>query len=122
MPGVLRASDVMSTSSAIGLLRMCTRNKPMAEDVDVTTLARGTPGMAGADLANLVNEGALLAARRNHDKVYMVDLEEAKDRVQLGAERKSLVMKDEERRLTAYHEAGHASARSRSRAAIRCTR
>jgi len=64
--------------------------------------------MAGADLANLVNEGALLAARRNHDKIYMTDLEEAKDKVQLGAERKSLVMRDEERRLTAYHEAGHA--------------
>jgi cell division protease FtsH len=80
----------------------------MADDVDVTAIARSTPGMAGADLANLVNEGALLAARRNHDKVYMVDLEEAKDRVQLGAERKSLVMKDEERKQTAYHEAGHA--------------
>ncbi len=91
-----------------GILRVHMRNKPMAEDVDITSLARSTPGMAGADLANLVNEGALLAARRNHDKVYMVDLEEAKDRVQLGAERKSLVMKDEERRLTAYHEAGHA--------------
>ena len=64
--------------------------------------------MAGADLANLVNEGALLAARRNHDKIYMADFEEAKDKVMLGAERKSLVMKDEERRLTAYHEAGHA--------------
>ena len=64
--------------------------------------------MAGADLANLVNEGALLAARRNHDKVYMNDLEEAKDKVMLGAERKSMVMKDEEKRLTAYHEAGHA--------------
>jgi len=91
-----------------GILRVHMRNKPMADDVDVTALARSTPGMAGADLANLVNEGALLAARRNHDKVYMVDLEEAKDRVQLGAERKSLVMKDDERRQTAYHEAGHA--------------
>jgi cell division protease FtsH len=91
-----------------GILRVHMRNKPMAEDVDVTALARSTPGMAGADLANLVNEGALLAARRNHDKVYMVDLEEAKDRVMLGAERKSLVMKDEERKQTAYHEAGHA--------------
>src|SRR5215212_3398122 len=91
-----------------GILRVHIRNKPMAEDVDVTTLARGTPGMAGADLANLVNEGALLAARRNHDKVYMADLEDAKDKVMLGAERKSLVMKEEERRLTAYHEGGHA--------------
>ncbi|MFN8572877.1 MAG: ATP-dependent zinc metalloprotease FtsH [Gemmatimonadaceae bacterium] len=91
-----------------GILRVHLRNKPIAEDVDVTGLARGTPGMAGADLANLVNEGALLAARRNHDKIYMADLEEAKDKVMLGAERKSLVMKEEERRLTAYHEAGHA--------------
>jgi cell division protease FtsH len=91
-----------------GILRVHMRNKPMAEDVDITALARSTPGMAGADLANLVNEGALLAARRNHDKVYMNDLEEAKDRVMLGAERKSLVMKDDERKQTAYHEAGHA--------------
>jgi cell division protease FtsH len=64
--------------------------------------------MSGADLANLVNEGALLAARRGHDKIYMADLEEAKDKVMLGAERKSLVMREEERRLTAFHEAGHA--------------
>jgi cell division protease FtsH len=64
--------------------------------------------MAGADLANLVNEAALLAARNTHDKIYMVDFENAKDRVMLGAERKSLVMKEDERRLTAYHEAGHA--------------
>ena len=91
-----------------GILRVHIRNKPIADDVDVTSLAKGTPGMAGADLANLVNEGALLAARRGHDKIYMTDLEEAKDKVQLGAERKSLVMRDEERRLTAYHEAGHA--------------
>ncbi|AHG90579.1 peptidase M41 FtsH domain protein [Gemmatirosa kalamazoonensis] len=91
-----------------GILRVHLRNKPIAPDVDVTGLARGTPGMAGADLANLVNEGALLAARRGHDKIYMADFEEAKDKVMLGAERKSLVMKEEERRLTAYHEAGHA--------------
>src|SRR5689334_9059771 len=91
-----------------GILKVHLRNKPIAEDVDITTLARGTPGMAGADLANLVNEGALLAARRNHEKIWMNDLEEAKDKVMLGAERKSLVMKDEERRLTAFHEAGHA--------------
>jgi cell division protease FtsH len=91
-----------------GILRVHLRNKPVADDVNVTTLARGTPGMAGADLANLVNEGALLAARRNHEKVYMADLEEAKDKVMLGAERKSMVMKDEEKRNTAYHEAGHA--------------
>jgi len=91
-----------------GILKVHLRNKPQADDVSVTSLARGTPGMAGADLANLVNEGALLAARKGHDKIFMSDLEEAKDRVMLGAERKSLVMKDEERRLTAFHEAGHA--------------
>jgi cell division protease FtsH len=91
-----------------GILKVHVRNKPLAEDVDIHRLARGTPGMAGADLANLVNEAALLAARNNHDKIYMVDFENAKDRVMLGAERKSLVMKDDERRLTAFHEAGHA--------------
>jgi cell division protease FtsH len=91
-----------------GILKVHLRNKPVGDDVDITTLARGTPGMAGADLANLVNEAALLAVRRGHDKIYMDDLEEAKDKVMLGAERKSMVMKDEERRLTAYHEAGHA--------------
>ena len=91
-----------------GILKVHTRNKPIAEDVNITTLARGTPGMSGADLANLVNEGALLAARRNHDKVYMVDLEDAKDKVMLGAERKSMVMSEQERTLTAYHEGGHA--------------
>jgi cell division protease FtsH len=91
-----------------GILKVHLRNKPVGEDVNITTLARGTPGMAGADLANLVNEAALLAVRRGHDKLYMMDLEDAKDKVMLGAERKSMVMKEEERRLTAYHEAGHA--------------
>ena len=91
-----------------GILKVHLRNKPIGEDVSVTTLARGTPGMSGADLANLVNEAALLAVRRNHDKIFMPDLEDAKDKVMLGAERKSMVMKEEERRLTAYHEAGHA--------------
>jgi cell division protease FtsH len=91
-----------------GILRVHLRNKPIADDVDITTLARGTPGMAGADLANLVNEGALLAARRGQTQVHMADLEDAKDKVMLGAERKSMVMKEDERRLTAFHEAGHA--------------
>src|SRR5436190_572545 len=91
-----------------GILRVHMRNKPLADDVDITTLARGTPGMAGADLANLVNEAALLAVRRGHDRIFMIDFEDAKDKVMLGAERKSLVMKEEERRLTAYHEGGHA--------------
>ena len=100
--------DLPDLKGREGILRVHLRNKPIAEDVTVHALSRGTPGMSGADLANLVNEGALLAARRGHDKIWMNDLEEAKDKVMLGAERKSLVMKDDERRLTAYHEAGHA--------------
>ncbi|MEO7040309.1 MAG: ATP-dependent zinc metalloprotease FtsH, partial [Gemmatimonadaceae bacterium] len=90
------------------ILRVHLRKVPVADDVEVTVIARGTPGMSGADLANLVNEAALLAARRNADKVYLDDLEQAKDKVMLGAERKSMVMKDDEKRNTAYHEAGHA--------------
>ncbi|HEU4641808.1 MAG TPA: ATP-dependent zinc metalloprotease FtsH [Gemmatimonadaceae bacterium] len=90
------------------ILRVHLRRVPVSDDVDVSVIARGTPGMSGADLANLVNEAALLAARRNHDRVYLLDLEEAKDKVMLGAERKSMVMKEEEKRNTAYHEAGHA--------------
>ncbi|MGI8844513.1 MAG: ATP-dependent zinc metalloprotease FtsH [Gemmatimonadaceae bacterium] len=90
------------------ILKVHLRKVPVADDVDVTVLARGTPGMSGADLANLVNESALLAARRNHERVNYADLEDAKDKVMLGAERKSMVMKEEERRNTAYHEAGHA--------------
>ncbi len=91
-----------------GILKVHMRNKPIADDVDITLLARGTPGMAGADIANLVNEAALLAVRRGHDRIFMIDFEDAKDKVMLGAERKSLVMKEDERRLTAYHEGGHA--------------
>jgi cell division protease FtsH len=91
-----------------GILKVHLAKVPVAADVQVTVLARGTPGMCGADLANLVNEGALLAARRGREKVQMADLEDAKDKVMLGAERRSFVMKEEERRLTAYHEAGHA--------------
>src|SRR5439155_19187527 len=83
---------------------------PLADDVDLNAIARGTPGMAGADLENLVNEAALLAARRNRKRVTMVDFEDAKDKVMLGMERKSLVMTEPERRATAYHEAGHALA------------
>jgi cell division protease FtsH len=100
--------DLPDLKGREGILKVHLRNKPIADDVDITTLARGTPGMAGADLANLVNEAALLAVRRSHEKIYMPDLDDAKDKVMLGAERKSMVMKDEERRLTAYHEAGHA--------------
>ena len=91
-----------------GILKVHTRKVPLADDVDLAVIARGTPGLAGADLANMVNEAALLAARRNHKKVSMRDVEDAKDKVTLGMERKSLVMTQEERRSTAYHEAGHA--------------
>ncbi len=91
-----------------GILKVHTRKIPLSEDVDLKLIARGTPGMAGADIANLVNEAALLAARRNHKKVSGRDFEDAKDKVQLGMERKSLVMTENERRSTAYHEAGHA--------------
>ncbi|HEX2080776.1 MAG TPA: ATP-dependent zinc metalloprotease FtsH [Longimicrobium sp.] len=91
-----------------GILKVHMKKVPLADDVNVAVIARGTPGMCGADLANLVNEAALLAARRGRDKVFMTDFEEAKDKVMLGAERRSFVMKEEERRLTAYHEAGHA--------------
>jgi cell division protease FtsH len=85
-----------------------TRKIPLGDDVDLGQIARGTPGMSGADLANMVNEAALLAARRNRKKVTMADLQDAKDKVMLGLERKSLVMTEEERRSTAYHESGHA--------------
>ena len=91
-----------------GILRVHTRKIPLAGDVNLAFIARGTPGMAGADLANLVNEAALLAARRNKNAVDQGDFEEAKDKVMLGVERKSLVLTEEEKRLTAYHEAGHA--------------
>ncbi|MDW7984418.1 MAG: ATP-dependent zinc metalloprotease FtsH [Acidobacteriota bacterium] len=90
------------------ILRVHCRNKPLADDVDLSRLARGTPGFSGADLANMVNEAALLAARRNHSKITMQDFEDAKDKVIMGLERKSLVMSEEEKRLTAYHESGHA--------------
>ncbi len=91
-----------------GILRVHLRKVPLADDVDVEVLARGTPGMSGADLENVVNEAALLAARRDREKVTMDDLESAKDKIMLGVERKSLVLSDNERKLTAYHEAGHA--------------
>jgi len=90
-----------------GILRVHTRGIPLADDVDLKVLARATPGLAGADLANLVNEAALLGARRNRKKVLMEDFEEAKDKVMMGTERRSLIISDEEKRTTSYHEAGH---------------
>jgi cell division protease FtsH len=91
-----------------GILKVHTRKIPLGPDVDVQVLARGTPGFSGADLANLVNEGALLAARANKKLVEMADFENAKDKVLMGVERKSLVVSAKERRITAFHEAGHA--------------
>lgn len=90
------------------ILRVHSRKVPVADDVDVSVIARSTPGFSGADLANIVNEAALFAARANKRSVDMEDFEKAKDKVIMGAERRSMVMSEEEKKLTAYHEAGHA--------------
>ncbi len=91
-----------------GILQVHTRKIPLAEDVDLVVLARATPGFSGADLANLVNEAALMAARNSQKFVSMKDFESSKDKVLMGAERRSLIITDEEKKVTAYHEAGHA--------------
>ncbi len=90
------------------ILKVHMRKVPLADDVNPSIIARGTPGFSGADLANLVNEAALFAARGNKKTVTMEDFERAKDKIMMGAERKSMIMKDDEKKLTAYHEAGHA--------------
>lgn len=90
------------------ILRVHMRKVPLAADVDARVIARGTPGFSGADLANLVNEAALMAARRNLNTIGMAELEQAKDKVMMGAERRSMVMTEKEKKLTAYHEVGHA--------------
>ncbi len=92
----------------IKILGVHTRNKPLAPDVDLRVVARGTPGFSGADLANLCNEAALLAARRGKRLVAMAEFEDAKDKVMMGTERRSMVMTEDEKKMTAYHEAGHA--------------
>ncbi|MDY6847839.1 MAG: ATP-dependent zinc metalloprotease FtsH [Thermodesulfobacteriota bacterium] len=102
---VVPAPDVRGREK---ILQVHSRNIPMQEDVDMAVLAKGTPGFSGADLANLVNEAALLAARKNQDKVAMADLEAAKDKVMMGAERRSMVITEDEKKVTAWHEAGHA--------------
>jgi len=89
------------------ILKVHTRNIPLAENVDMVTLAKATPGFSGADIANLCNEAAIYAARRNGDKVTMYDFEMAKDKLMMGLERRTMVMSDEERKMTAYHEVGH---------------
>ena len=91
-----------------GILKVHCAAKPLAPDVDVQIIAKGTPGFSGADLENLVNEAALLAARKNRDLIAMCDFEDAKDKVMMGIERKSMILSEEERRITAFHEAGHA--------------
>ncbi|MFA5012250.1 MAG: ATP-dependent zinc metalloprotease FtsH [Ignavibacteria bacterium] len=90
-----------------GILKVHTRKIPLSNDIKIDTIAKGTPGFSGADLANLVNEAALLAARRNSDVVTMKDLENAKDKVMMGTERRSLIISEKEKKTTAYHEAGH---------------
>ncbi len=91
-----------------GIFKVHTRSIPLGSDVDLKVLAKGTPGLSGADIANIVNEAALLAARRNSDVVTMYDFENAKDKVLMGIERKSLVISEKEKEMTAYHEMGHA--------------
>jgi len=91
-----------------GILKVHLRGKPIAGDVDILSLAKGTPGFSGADLENLINEGALLAARKNKELIDMSDFEAAKDKVMMGLERKSMILTETEKRTTAYHEAGHA--------------
>ena len=110
-PGRFDRQVVVPNPDIVGrerILRVHMRNVPLAADVDVRTVARGTPGFSGADLMNLVNEAALMAARKNRRMVTMRDFEDAKDKVMMGAERKSMVMTEDEKRMTAYHEGGHA--------------
>src|SRR5476651_121070 len=110
-PGRFDRQVVVPNPDVVGrekILKVHMRKVPLASDVDARIIARGTPGFSGADLANLVNEGALMAARRGKRSVSMAEFEHAKDKVMMGAERRSMVMTDKEKELTAYHEAGHA--------------
>ena len=100
--------DVPGLEGREAILKIHTKGIPLAKDIDLKTLAKGTPGLAGADLENLVNEAALFAARRNKKKVFNSDLEDAKDKVMMGVERKSMILTQGEREITAYHEGGHA--------------
>ncbi|MFL6235989.1 MAG: ATP-dependent zinc metalloprotease FtsH [Thermoanaerobaculia bacterium] len=100
--------DRPDINGRLGILKVHTRNIPLDENVNLAVIARGTPGFAGADLSNLVNEAALIAARRNKKKVDMGDFEFAKDKVIMGVERKTMMLTDDEKQITAYHEAGHA--------------
>ena len=100
--------DLPDVRGREGILKVHARKVPLDDDIDLGKIAQGTPGLSGADLANLVNEAALLASRRDHAAVKRSDLEDAKDKVMLGAERRSMIMTKGDRRLSAYHEAGHA--------------
>jgi cell division protease FtsH len=110
-PGRFDRQVVVPNPDIIGreqILKVHVRKVPLAPDVNLKVVARGTPGFSGADLANLVNEAALMAARRNKRMVTQLEFEDAKDKVMMGPERRSMVMTEEEKKLTAYHEAGHA--------------
>src|SRR5262249_228152 len=110
-PGRFDRQVIVPNPDVVGreqILKVHVRKVPLAPDVNLKTTARGTPGFSGADLMNLVNEAALMAARRNKRMVTQIEFEDAKDKVMMGAERKSLVMTEEEKLLTAYHEGGHA--------------
>ena len=110
-PGRFDRQVVVPNPDIIGrekILKVHVSKVPLAPDIDLKVIARGTPGFSGADLANLVNEAALLAARRGKRLVTQIEFEDAKDKVMMGSERRSLVMTEEEKKLTAYHEAGHA--------------
>lgn len=110
-PGRFDRQVVVPTPDVRGrkhILKVHTRRSPLSEEVDLDLIARGTPGFSGADLENLVNEAALHAAKKNQDYLLMADFEEAKDKVMMGKERRSVILSDEEKRTTAYHEGGHA--------------
>ena len=110
-PGRFDRQVVVPNPDIVGrekILKVHMKKVPLASDVDARTIARGTPGFSGADLANIVNEAALLAARKNKKNVSMIEFEEAKDKVMMGSERRSMVMTEDEKEMTAYHEAGHA--------------
>ena len=110
-PGRFDRQVVVPNPDIVGrekILKVHMKRVPLASDVDARTIARGTPGFSGADLANIVNEAALLAARKNKKNVSMIEFEEAKDKVMMGSERRSMVMTEDEKEKTAYHEAGHA--------------
>jgi ATP-dependent metalloprotease FtsH len=124
-PGRFDRQVVVPNPDIIGrekILKVHVRNVPLAPNVDLKVIARGTPGFSGADLANLVNEAALMAARRNKRLVTMQEFEDAKDKVMMGAERRSSAMTQAEKELTAYHESGHAIMALNVPSADRCTK